>query len=402
MVPVRRFALFVLSSFALGAAPQAWGAYHYEVTASGQPPVSKDGPLSVGSSRQISERTGSYIVNGHVGAAPAQAAASVSLSSSVQANASVTASSRSNLDLKPPGDLATVAGGAVELSFELRGTLEGTATVGGRAKVELLTLESTDSKEANCALSDQPGKDSRVCILSLKLPTNFTEKDLVLVTPELTLTVAVSVPGGPQLSRSSTGDDLFQMISFRVLNASGTQVTGFTLKGGGRSIDEAKPNSGNLAVAVEYYHPDYGLYFVTANAEEIADLDSGKTRGWQRSGLAFNVYTSAGPGLVAVCRFYGVFGNKSSHFYGLRGSECEALLGDSVWHYEADVFYASLPEARGDCANGSVPVYRLYNNGQGGAPNHRYTTDLQTSMHMTAVGWTREGSGIGVVMCSPT
>jgi hypothetical protein len=30
----------------------------------------------------------------------------------------------------------------------------------------------------------------------------------------------------------------------------------------------------------------------------------------------------------------------------------------------------------GSCAAGLTLVYRLYNNGQGGAPSHRYTTDV--------------------------
>ncbi len=53
------------------------------------------------------------------------------------------------------------------------------------------------------------------------------------------------------------------------------------------------------------------------------------------------------------------------------------------------------------CATG-VPVYRLYNNGQGAAPNHRYTTSLATRTTMLDKGWIPEGSGnLGVIMCSP-
>jgi hypothetical protein len=50
-----------------------------------------------------------------------------------------------------------------------------------------------------------------------------------------------------------------------------------------------------------------------------------------------------------------------------------------------------------------MPVYRLYNNGQDGAPNHRYTTSLATRANMLNSGWISEGYGnFGVIMCSPT
>jgi hypothetical protein len=141
---------------------------------------------------------------------------------------------------------------------------------------------------------------------------------------------------------------------------------------------------------------------VTSLPLEIADLDSGKTPGWQRTGQSFDVYTSAGSGRVAVCRFYGVFGPKSSHFYAPRGLGCEALLPTNpVWQYEGDVFYALLPDAAGACPPDNIPVYRLYNNGQGGAPNHRFTTSASIQAQMLGEGWIAEGACIGVGWCSP-
>jgi hypothetical protein len=48
-------------------------------------------------------------------------------------------------------------------------------------------------------------------------------------------------------------------------------------------------------------------------------------------------------------------------------------------------------------------LYRLYNGGKGGAPNHRYTTSAQTLAAMTASGWSAEGEGPGAVFaCAPT
>jgi hypothetical protein len=64
--------------------------------------------------------------------------------------------------------------------------------------------------------------------------------------------------------------------------------------------------------------------------------------------------------------------------------------------------YLGLPDAAGMCATGTVVLYRLYNNGLGGAPNHRYTTDPAVFAQMQALGWTFEGDGrTGAFACVP-
>jgi uncharacterized protein DUF5648 len=56
----------------------------------------------------------------------------------------------------------------------------------------------------------------------------------------------------------------------------------------------------------------------------------------------------------------------------------------------------------GTCPSGTSNVYRLYNNGQGGAPAHRYTTSSITRAQMIQQGWIPEGYGAdGIAMCSP-
>ena len=50
---------------------------------------------------------------------------------------------------------------------------------------------------------------------------------------------------------------------------------------------------------------------------------------------------------------------------------------------------------------GTIPVYRLFNNGMGGTPNHRYTISADLRDEMIAEGWTPEGYGIGVEFCAP-
>jgi hypothetical protein len=61
-----------------------------------------------------------------------------------------------------------------------------------------------------------------------------------------------------------------------------------------------------------------------------------------------------------------------------------------------------LPNADGTCPAGTIPVYRMFNNGMGGAPNHRFTTDLTVRQQMIDAGYTPEGAGIGVGWCAPT
>jgi hypothetical protein len=73
------------------------------------------------------------------------------------------------------------------------------------------------------------------------------------------------------------------------------------------------------------------------------------------------------------------------------------------WLLESDAaFYIATRAADGSCAAGSTPVYRVYNNGRGGAPNHRYTRDANVRAQMTRDGWVTEGVGSNpVAMCSP-
>ena len=48
------------------------------------------------------------------------------------------------------------------------------------------------------------------------------------------------------------------------------------------------------------------------------------------------------------------------------------------------------------------PLYRAYNNGLSGAPNHRYMTDPALLDQMIALGWTMEGeAGTRIFACVP-
>ena len=161
-------------------------------------------------------------------------------------------------------------------------------------------------------------------------------------------------------------------------------------------------------VAVEYYYAGWNMYFVTALPNEIAALDAGAFGGvWTRTGQQFNVYAleEAPASSSTVWRFFStMFDPKSSHVYTANEAEYDALVSGAIagWQLEGPVFSAPLPAHNGECPAGTIPLYRLYNNGMGGAPNHRLITDANEFAQMLAEGWIPEGQGIGVgFLCLP-
>jgi hypothetical protein len=148
------------------------------------------------------------------------------------------------------------------------------------------------------------------------------------------------------------------------------------------------------ATAVEYQHVDWQYYFVTAFPDEIAFLDGGAFNGaWHRTGLTFKVWTAPVEGALPTCRFFtDRFAPRSSHVYTPYAAECESLEAGSTWQYEGTAFYLKLPAANGTCPDGSQTLYRLYNNGMGGAPNHRHLSNALVRTQMQHTGWTAEGN----------
>ena len=145
--------------------------------------------------------------------------------------------------------------------------------------------------------------------------------------------------------------------------------------------------------AVEYYYAAWNYYFVTSFPDEIAGLDGGAYGGvWQRTGETFNVWTQPVGGALPTCRFFSTsFAPKSSHFYTPNAAECAGVMNNPNWQFESIAFYLQLPDVNGNCPAGTGILYRLYNNGMGGAPNHRFTTSPATLSQMLAAGWIFEG-----------
>ncbi len=155
--------------------------------------------------------------------------------------------------------------------------------------------------------------------------------------------------------------------------------------------------------AVEYVHTGDGHYFLTASPQEIAALDAAGPGGWTRTGESFDVLEPGTPNAANVCRFWSgpTYAPRSTHFYTPFAAECARVRGDPAWTYEGEVFALMLPDAAGACAAGTLPLYRLYNGGQAGMPNHRYTTGPAIRAQMLAQGWVVEGPGAGVTGCVP-
>ena len=149
------------------------------------------------------------------------------------------------------------------------------------------------------------------------------------------------------------------------------------------------------------------MFFVTSLPDEIAALDNGAFGGvWTRTGQQFNVYALDGAPAPSctVWRFFStMFAPKSSHVYTANEDEYQALVRGDIagWQLEGPAFSVPLPEHGGRCPAGTIPVYRLYNDGMGGAPNHRLITDANEFARMLTAEWIPEGQGIGVGFCSP-
>ena len=155
---------------------------------------------------------------------------------------------------------------------------------------------------------------------------------------------------------------------------------------------------------IEYYHAAFDHYFITNIAAEITALDNGTFAGWARTGRSFKAYSTSGAQLTPVCRFFTVaFPPKSSHFYTGITAECVGLKSSTAWQYEAEAFWVRAVEPlNGSCPFGTIGVYRMYNNGMSGAPNHRYTIDPAVRIEMLGKGWIPEGFGTeGVGFCVP-
>jgi len=184
-----------------------------------------------------------------------------------------------------------------------------------------------------------------------------------------------------------------------VLNTNGSNPDSVTISTKQNSIVGTE-------VATEFYHAGFNHYFHTADPTETRVIRDGLfDDNWYRTMEFWRVWTEPGPGRVSVCRFFSAsFAPKSSHFYTPYPAECSLLQEGNVWQLEStSVFYLMLPDSAGNCPSATSPLYRVYNDGQSGAPNHRYMASRAVRDQMVTQGWTAEGSGPDVIFaCTPT
>jgi hypothetical protein len=167
-------------------------------------------------------------------------------------------------------------------------------------------------------------------------------------------------------------------------------------------LAEAHDDVATVAV-IEYYHAKLDHYFVTARADDIEALDSGRFGGWTRTGQTFTAYPAFVDGASPVCRFYLPPADGDSHFFSASEAECTEVASKFPTFVleDREAMYVKLPDAvTGTCATGSTPVYRLWNRRPD--TNHRYTVHPATKQQMQSAGWIAEGHGPdSVAMCAP-
>jgi len=163
------------------------------------------------------------------------------------------------------------------------------------------------------------------------------------------------------------------------------------------------PNPTGQAVTVEFYNKTLDHYFMSANPDDINDLDTGVFIGWERTGLRFLAYDNQAPGTNPVCRFYRKPEFGDSHFYSASPDECAQTAAKFPdWTYESpNVFYIQLPDVTtGACPTGTQPLWRFFNKN---TVNHRYTAEvvIRDQMRANPAVWVPEGYGPDqTIMCA--
>ena len=183
----------------------------------------------------------------------------------------------------------------------------------------------------------------------------------------------------------------------------------------------ATPAAAQVQTAVEYGLWTFQEYvisnFVTSSPDEIAALDAAALNTsaldtpsgllWLRTGETFDVWTAPVGGALPTCRFLYAKLQRDpggselgeipllylDHFYTPYAAECASVQASPDWQYEGVAFYLQVPDQNGNCPIGTTILYRLYNNGFGGGPSHRLTTNLASVNRYLAGGWVVEGDG---------
>lgn len=286
------------------------------------------------------------------------------------------------------------AGAAIKgAKLILHGKVEGTVTGNGLIHMLASTAMESSPQNGSASLNITDAATGSQEFEMTATVSPFSDNGDLSGRVRMRVVAIVETPGGGSAESFATT----KITGFRLTTAAGAPIPGTTMTVDGGAIAELGGAPPSKAAAVEFFNAGLGHYFVTTDLGEIARLDDGTFAGWARTGQSFNVSTREGAGLVPVCRFYTTaFPGSSSHFYTGNAAECDALKQGTTWQFEKIAFYIALPSQQGVCPASTVPVFRLYNNGHGGAPNHRYTTSTDIRSQMLAQGYADEG----VIMCA--
>ena len=138
-----------------------------------------------------------------------------------------------------------------------------------------------------------------------------------------------------------------------------------------------------IAPVFEFWNEAFNHYFLTAFADESVTLQSGRYASWRPilkpidTQARFGFWMSPAPERVPLHRFFtNAFGPRSSHFYTADTVEYAAVRVNPHWTYEGIAGYVLPPPALGQVCTEGKPLYRYYNDGDSGAPNHRFVTSI--------------------------
>lgn len=187
-----------------------------------------------------------------------------------------------------------------------------------------------------------------------------------------------------------------------------TNATAVSLTGTG-----AAPPPSNTKTMVEYRFVPLNYFFITSHDTDKVILDA--IPDFRRTGQSFQVLASEVNNAKSITRFYfdkiAVAGSRGSHFYTLIDDEKNQLAAINPTNAntprlpvnEGVDSWAYLPVLSGPtgfCANGLIPVYRLFRGNLRfpDDPNHRFTVSTAIYNEYVALGW----DGEGVRFCVPS
>ena len=235
-----------------------------------------------------------------------------------------------------------------------------------------------------------------------------------MATPHVSGAVALMLQVDPTLTPETVKQRLFSNVQTNAFStnlpafnagtpdmpANPNYTWGYGILDASAAVRSLQP-AGSPVTVIEFYHAGLDHYFITWVAAEIANLDSGKTKGWVRTGQSFKTYTAAQTGTSPVCRFYIPPALGDSHFFGRGTAECDSTgQKNPSFVLESPDFMQMFLPTLGNCPANTVQVYRVFSNRADA--NHRYMIDKTIRDQMAAKGWLIEGDGPdSVVMCAP-